>query len=42
MYQTGFSLYRMGYACAVAYVMFVIVLGFTLLQFRLLSTRREE
>lgn len=42
MYQTGFSLYRMGYACAVAYIMFAIVLVFTLLQFRLLSARQEE
>lgn len=42
MYQTGFSLYRMGYACAVAYVLFAIVLGLTIIQFRLMSGRREE
>lgn len=42
MYQTGFSLYRMGYACAVAYVLFALVLGLTILQFRLISGRSEE
>lgn len=42
MYQTGFSLYRMGYACAVAYVLFVLVLGLTILQFRLMSARKDE
>ncbi|MCC6729533.1 MAG: sugar ABC transporter permease [Chthonomonadales bacterium] len=41
MYQTGFSLYRLGYACAVAYALFVVVLGITLVQFRLLYARRE-
>lgn len=42
MYQTGFSLYRMGYACAVAYVLFALVLGLTIVQFRLISGRGEE
>lgn len=41
MYQTGFSLYRLGYACAVAYALFVVVLGITMVQFRLLYARRE-
>lgn len=42
MYQTGFSLYRMGYACAVAYVLFALVLGLTIVQFRLISGRKED
>lgn len=42
MYQTGFSLYRMGYACAVAYVLFGLVLGLTVIQYRLIAGRREE
>jgi multiple sugar transport system permease protein len=42
MYQTGFSLYRMGYACAVAYVLFALVLGLTVVQYRLVAGRREE
>lgn len=40
MYQQGFGLYQLGYACAVAYILFVAVLFFTLLQFKLLSTRK--
>lgn len=42
MYQTGFSLYRMGYACAVAYVLFALVLGLTIIQYRLVAGRRED
>ncbi len=42
MYQTGFSLYRMGYACAVAYVLFALVLGLTFVQYRLVAGRRED
>lgn len=42
MYQTGFSLYRMGYACAVAYVLFALVLGLTVIQYRLVAGRRED
>ncbi len=42
MYQTGFSLYRMGYACAVAYVLFALVLGLTVVQYRLVAGRRED
>ncbi|MCC6444360.1 MAG: sugar ABC transporter permease [Armatimonadetes bacterium] len=39
MYRTGFSFYRLGYACAVAYTLFALILGLTLVQFRML---REE
>ncbi len=39
MYQQGFGLYQLGYACAVAYILFAAVLVFTLLQFRLLAVR---
>lgn len=35
-YQQGFGMYQMGYASAIAYVLFAIVLVLTLLQFRLL------
>jgi multiple sugar transport system permease protein len=37
MYQQGFSEYEMGYGAAVAYLLFAIVLFFTVLQFKLLS-----
>ena len=40
MYQQGFGLYQLGYASAVAYVLFVAVLAFTLLQFKLLAVKR--
>lgn len=40
MYQQGFGLYQLGYACAVAYVLFAAVLAFTLLQFRVLAVRQ--
>ena len=42
MYQTGFRLFKMGYGCAVAYTLFVVVLAVTLIQFRLLAFREEE
>ncbi|HEY3285048.1 MAG TPA: sugar ABC transporter permease [Armatimonadota bacterium] len=42
LYLTGFSLYKMGYACAVAYLLFLVVLVFTLLQFRLLSFKEVD
>ncbi|MFN2399577.1 MAG: carbohydrate ABC transporter permease [Gemmatimonadaceae bacterium] len=35
MYQEGFRWWRMGYAAAIAFVLFVIILAGTLLQFRL-------
>jgi multiple sugar transport system permease protein len=41
MYQTGFSLFKMGYGSAVAYTLFLVILIVTLLQFRLLSYREE-
>lgn len=36
MYQMGFGQYQLGYASAVAYVLFAVVLAFTLIQFRVL------
>lgn len=41
MYQTGFSLFKMGYGSAVAYTLFLVILGVTLIQFRLLAYREE-
>jgi multiple sugar transport system permease protein len=41
MYQQGFNQYEMGYGAAVAYLLFAIVLAFTVIQFRLLSDRGE-
>jgi multiple sugar transport system permease protein len=35
LYQTAFRFLRMGYASALAWVLFLIILGFTLLQFRI-------
>ena len=35
MYEQGFRWWNMGYAAAVAFVLFVIILGLTLLQRRL-------
>ncbi|CAN5698968.1 sugar ABC transporter permease [soil metagenome] len=37
MYQMGFGQYQLGYASAVAYVLFAIVLVFTLVTFRILK-----
>lgn len=39
LYHSGFGLYKMGYASAVAYLLFAIVLVFTLIQFKLLSVK---
>ena len=36
LYEEGFKFFRMGDASAVAWILFIIVVGFTLLQFRLL------
>lgn len=36
MYQMGFGQYQLGYASAVAYVLFAVVLAFTMVQFRVL------
>jgi len=41
IYQTGFQFFRMGGASAVAWVLFLIVLVFTILQFRLQSSASE-
>ena len=41
LYQQAFQFFRMGYASAVAYVLFAIVFFATLLQFRLLGKRTE-
>lgn len=41
MYQQGFSEYEIGYGAAVGYLMFAIVLVFTVIQFRLLSQRDD-
>jgi len=35
IYQLGFMSYDMGYASAVAWIMFVIIMGFTILRFKL-------
>lgn len=42
MYQQGFSQYEIGYGAAIAYLLFAIVLLFTLVQFRLLASREEK
>jgi ABC-type sugar transport system permease subunit len=39
IYETGFRNFRMGSASAVAWVLFLIVVVFTLVQFRLLRER---
>ncbi len=41
MYRSGFSLFKMGYGCAVAYSLFLVILVVALLQFRLLAFREE-
>jgi multiple sugar transport system permease protein len=35
IYQNGFEFLRMGYASAIAWVLFIVIFGFTLLQMRL-------
>jgi multiple sugar transport system permease protein len=35
LYQNAFQFLRMGYASALAWILFLIILGFTLVQFRL-------
>ena len=42
IYQNGFQYFRMGYASAEAVMLTMIVLGFTLIQFRLVRTRRRR
>ena len=41
LYQQAFQFFRMGYASAVAYVLFAFIFLATLLQFRLLGRRAE-
>ncbi len=41
IYETGFRYFRMGGASAVAWVLFMIVVAFTIVQFRLLRTEVE-
>jgi multiple sugar transport system permease protein len=38
MYQQGFGVYQLGYAAAVAYLLFLVVLVFSLAQFRLMRS----
>ena len=38
IYQEAFQNFRMGYASAVALTLFVVIMGLTLLQFRLSQT----
>ena len=35
MYEEGFRWWRMGFAAAIAFVLFLVILVFTLIQFRL-------
>ncbi len=39
MYQEGFRWWRMGYAAAIAFVLFIVILVFTLIQFRIQRDR---
>jgi multiple sugar transport system permease protein len=40
MYQQGFGQYQLGYASAVAYLLFLVVFALTLVQFKLLGLKR--
>ena len=40
MYEEGFRWWRMGYAAAIAFVLFVVILLATLVQFRLQRERQ--
>ena len=37
LYRNGFNFFRMGYASAMAWILFLIILGITILQFRMAS-----
>jgi multiple sugar transport system permease protein len=39
MYEEGFRWWRMGFAAAIAFVLFLVILGFTLVQFRVQRER---
>lgn len=41
MYQQGFSQYEIGYGAAIAYLLFALVLGLTVVQFRLFNAERR-
>jgi multiple sugar transport system permease protein len=41
LYQQAFEFFRMGYASAVAYVLFAFIFGVTLIQFRVLERRAQ-
>jgi multiple sugar transport system permease protein len=41
IYESGFSYYTMGYASAMAYILFIIILIVSLIQFRLLSGKKS-
>jgi len=41
LYQQAFTYFRMGYASAVGYVLFVIIFGLTLLQFKFFGKQVE-
>jgi len=40
MYRQGFGQYQLGYASAVAYLLFLVVFAFTLVQFRVLMPKK--
>jgi ABC-type sugar transport system permease subunit len=40
MYQQGFKVWRMGYAASVAFLLFLVIAGATVLQMRLQGERR--
>jgi multiple sugar transport system permease protein len=42
IYEQGFTQYRVGFAAAISYVFFVIILVFTIMQFVLSRRRRRE
>jgi multiple sugar transport system permease protein len=42
MYHQGFELFRMGYAAALAWVLFLIVLGGSAIQLRLFRYREVD
>jgi ABC-type sugar transport system permease subunit len=37
MYRQGFGMYQLGYASAIAYLLFLLVLGLSLMQFKLMA-----
>ena len=39
IYETAFNNYRMGYAAAMSWLLFVVIAGFSALQFRLTRER---